>query len=112
MIALLSCSINLLGSRANTISSTGGLDVVNDSDSVLVSYDDLRIVNSKLVELKYVKEINTKLYDVIHNDSIIIDTQKVQIDKANKQNNKIKKQRNIALGGSVLVVLLYLISLL
>ena len=48
MIVLLSYSINLLAQN-NKHFSTGELD------SVRISYNDLRIVNSKLVELDYTK---------------------------------------------------------
>lgn len=111
MIVLLSCFIN---SYANDIyinrdivsscysrylsnrSSTGELD--NRSDSVLISYNDLKIVNSKLIELKYEKEININLRNIISNDSIIIDN----YSKLNKQlvndYNKSIKQRNIVIG--------------
>ena len=53
MIVLLGCSINLLANNTNIDSfhpSTG--EVVQFKDSVLISYDDLRLVNSKLIELK------------------------------------------------------------
>lgn len=88
MIVLLSCSINSLAQN-NKHSSTGGLD------SVRISYDDLRIVNSKLVELDYTKQINNKLYQVIHNDSIVINNYKSVNDNLNKTMTKYKCQRNI-----------------
>ena len=43
MIALLSYSINSLANEGDTIPSTGR------QDSVLIAYDDLRKVNSKLI---------------------------------------------------------------
>jgi hypothetical protein len=46
-------------------SSTG--DVV-PTDSVLVSYDDIRKTNSKLIELFYVKEENKKLKEIWESD--------------------------------------------
>ena len=58
MIVLLNCSMNLLAND-NLHPSTG--ELVELEDSVQISYDDLRIVNSKLIELKYTKEINSKL---------------------------------------------------
>lgn len=90
MIVLLNCSMNLFGSNAND-SSTGELA----SDSVLIAYDDLRIVNSKLVELKYEKEINSKLRQTIHNDSIIYSNVSQLNDKLNKDYKKVSKQRTI-----------------
>ncbi len=89
MIVLLSCSINLLAQN-NKRSSTGELD------SVHVSYNDLRIVNSKLIELDYTKRINNKLYNIIHNDSIIINNYKSVNDNFNKTISKYKRQRNVA----------------
>ena len=89
MIVLLSYSINLLAQN-NKYSSTGELD------SVRVSYNDLRIVNSKLVELDYTKQINNKLYNIIRNDSIIINNYKSVNDNFNKTINKYKRQRNVA----------------
>lgn len=81
-------SINSLA-QSNKHSSTGELD------SVLVSYDDLRIANSKLVELDYTKQINNKLYQIVHNDSIIISNYKSVNDNLNKTMTKYKRQRNI-----------------
>lgn len=73
MIVLLGCSINLLANNTNVDSlylSTG--ERVNPIDSVLISYDDLRLANSKLIELEYEKQINNNLRSVISNDSIVI----------------------------------------
>lgn len=89
MIVLLSYSTNLLAQN-NKHSSTGELD------SVRVSYNDLRIVNSKLIELDYTKRINNKLYNIIHNDSIIINNYKSVNNNFNKTIIKYKRQRNVA----------------
>ena len=101
MIALLSCSINLYANNYH-ISSTG--EVVQE-DSVLISYNDLKIVNGKLIELKYEKETNKILRTIIQNDSIIIDTLTInnlrltsEVQTLNKSNKKYKKQRNIGFG--------------
>lgn len=98
MIVLLSYSINSYGNTINN-SSTGELI---QKDSVLISYDDLRIVNYKLIELNYEKESNTILRKIIRNDSLIIDTLTIdniklnsEIEKLNRLNKKYKKQRNI-----------------
>ena len=95
MIALLACSIN---SSANNIgdSSTGEGD--NRVDSVLIAYDDLRIANSKMIELEYEKEINVKLKEVLSNDSIIIADYSKLNEKLNKDCNKLALQRNICFG--------------
>ena len=97
MIVLLSYFINLYANDYH-IPSTG--EVVQ-KDSVLISYDDLKVVNSKLIELKYEKETNRVLRTIIRNDSLIIDTLTIDnirltsdIQKLNKSNKKYKKQRN------------------
>ena len=101
MIALLSCSINLYANDYH-ISSTG--EVVQE-DSVLISYNDLKIVNGKLIELKYEKKTNNILRTIIRNDSLIIDTLTInnlrlisEIQTLNKTNKKYKKQRNVGFG--------------
>ena len=100
-IALLSCSINLYANDYH-ISSTG--EVVKE-DSVLISYNDLKAVNSKLIELKYEKETNNVLRNIIRNDSLIIDTLTIdnlrltsEVKTLNKSNKKYKKQRNVGFG--------------
>ena len=109
MIALLSCSINLYANDYH-ISSTGE---VNQEDSVLVSYNDLKVVNSKLIELKYEKETNNILKTIIRNDSLIIDTLTINnirltsdIHKLNKSNKKYKKQRNIGFGVGIIGIII------
>ena len=101
MIALLSCSINLYANDYH-ISFTG--EVVQE-DSVLISYNDLKVVNGKLVELKYKKETNNILRTIIRNDSLVIDTLTIdnlrlttEIQTLNKSNKKYKKQRNVGFG--------------
>ena len=101
MIALLSYSINLYANDYH-ISSTG--EVVQE-DSVLISYNDLKVVNGKLIELKYEKETNNVLRTIIRNDSLIIDTLTINnlrltsdVQILNKSNKKYKKQRNIGFG--------------
>ena len=115
MIALLSCSINLYANDYH-ISSTG--EVVKQ-DSIYISYSDLKIVNSKLIELKYEKETNTILRKIIKNDSIIIDTLIVNNNKLTsdiqnlyKVNNKYKNQRNIGCGIGVCSIFTIILMLL
>ena len=95
MIVLLGCSINSLG-RNNDISSTG------DLDSTKISYNDLRIVNSKLIQLDYEQQINANLRTIIKNDSIIIKDYQVLNDRISKSRKKAVRQRNIAIGTGVL----------
>ena len=103
MIVLLSYSINLLAQN-NKHSSTGELD------SVRVSYNNLRIVNSKLIELDYTKQINNKLYNIIHNDSIIINNYKSVNDNFNKTISKYKRQRNVAFVTSLCAIVCMIFS--
>jgi len=110
MTVLLSYSTNLLASEGDTISSTGR------QDSVLIAYDDLRKVNSKLIELNYEKEINKNLSDIIYNDSIVIDNLKSSIYRisadADKRVKMMKKQRNVATGVGIVSIILLIISIL
>lgn len=117
MIALLSCSINSLASEYSTNSSTGGLK--QDSlctDSVSISYCDLRKVNAKLIELEYEKEINKNLKNIISNDSITIVDLNTRIDNvtrtANKELKSAKTQRNVLAGVSLGTIILLVLSLL
>ena len=116
MTALLSCSINLYANNYN-IPSTG--EVVQE-DSVLISYNDLKVVNGKLIELKYEKETNNVLRTIIRNDSLIIDTLTInnlrltsKVKTLNKSNKKYKKQRNVGFGigrAGIIVTILMLIK--
>ena len=109
MIALLSCFINLYANNYH-IPSTG--EVVQE-DSIFISYDDLKIVNGKLIELKYEKETNNILRTIIRNDSLIIDTLTIDnirltsdIQKLNKSNKKYKKQRNVGFGVGIIGIII------
>lgn len=104
MIVLLSCSMSWL--KASNNSSTGG------SDSIHVSVEDIRTVNSKLIELKYEKEINSKLKTIVKNDSTIIENLGYKCDSLSIKTNKLTKQRNTAIGGGALFLLLFLLKLL
>ncbi len=113
MIALLGCSINLSANNTDVDSlhlSTG--EVVQHKDSVLISYDDLRIANSKLIELEYERQINNNLRCIITNDSIIIQDYKLLNEKINKDCKKAVRQRNIALGGAAALFITTIITLL
>lgn len=100
IVVLLSYSTSL--SQNDTISLTG----VVEQDSVLVPIEALRIANAKMIELKYEKEINNNLTEVIRLDSILIKDLKSNIAvceySANKEIKRIKRQRNKAIvGGAV-----------
>ena len=117
MIVLLSCSISLLASNKDIkclYLSTGGVVVEDDcvKDSVLVSYNDLRLANSKLIELDYEKKINTTLRSIIVNDSIIIKHYKNSNALLNKSYKKAIHQRNIAVCGGIVFSIVTLLLLL
>lgn len=96
-------------SRASTSSSTGG---VYPYDSILVSYNDLRNANAKMIELKYTKEANSKLKDIIRNDSIIQFKQANIINTTNKKVKRLKKERNVFAGISIISILAVIIAVL
>lgn len=113
MIVLLNYSINSYTN--DDIFFTGELD----SDSTLIAYSDLKIVNSKLIELEFQKEINLKLQDIIKLDSIVIDTLLFNnnnlITENNKLNKKVKsykKQRNIAVGVGLIGIITTIVALI
>lgn len=117
MIVLLSCFTNLLINSFAAIPSTGGLEAnLLTNDSVLISYNDLRKINGKLIELEYEKEINEKLRDIITNDSNAICSLTDRItdmDKLHKREVRdVKKQRNIAGGIGIGAIILLIISIL
>lgn len=105
MIVLLNYSNSW--SENSIISSTGGVP-----DSVLVAVDDLRAANAKMVELKYEKEINADLRQIVKNDSIAIVALREDNAAIAAQAKKYKKQRNITGGTGIGVLLLLIISLL
>lgn len=108
MIVLLNCSTSWSKSKQDTIPSTGELTA---NDSVMISYDDLRKANAKLIELKYEQEINDSLRSIISNDNSIIwyysSTNKILEDNI----KKVKKQRNIVSGCGIGIVILLITSL-
>lgn len=115
MIVLLSCFINLYGNTINN-SSTGELE---QKDSVLISYDDLRIVNRKLIELNYERETNIIFRKIIWNDSLIIDTLTIdntklnsEIEILNKLNKKYKKQRNVGFSFGIITTITTILMLI
>ena len=100
MIVLLSYSTSWCQNDNNTIPSTGELTAT--PDSVLISFDDLRKANAKMVELKYEKEINDSLRSIIKNDDTIMREYSRNVDAFKKQITQAKRQRNIAVGGGLL----------
>lgn len=108
MIALLSYSTSWCQNNVS-LSSTG--EQCSKSDSVLISYDDIRVVNAKLIQLKYEKEINDSLRVIIKNDNKIIKEYNNNIKSLNTNINKAIKQRNIiGLGGLIIITALIFIK--
>ena len=103
MIVLLNCSTSWCQNDNTTISSTGGLTV--KSDSVLISYDDLRKANAKMVELKYEKEINDSLRSIISNDEIIMREYNRNIDALKKQIKQENRKYKVAVWGGLFISL-------
>ena len=102
MIALLGYSTNLYASNTTDSLNLSTGELVIPEDSVLISYNDLRIVNSKLIQLDYEQQINANLRTIIKNDSIIIKDYQVLNNRINKNRKKVVRQRNIAIGTGVL----------
>ena len=103
MIVLLSCSTSWCQNDNTTIPSTG--EPAATPDSVLISFDDLRKANAKMVELKYQKEINDSLRSIIKNDDTIMREYSRNIDALKKQVKQATRQRNLAIGGGFLATL-------
>lgn len=120
-IVLLSCFINSFATNDDyirvgslQIPSTGGRDslIYEVPESVLISYNDIRLANVKLIRLEYTEEINNKLRDIISNDSIIIKNYKDLNVYNRKRYKKVKTQRNIAIGIAGLMSVLSLLALI
>lgn len=107
MIALLSCSMSCYGGSSMHISSTG--DVV-PTDSVLVSYDDIRKTNSKLIELFYVKEENKKLREICVLDSTAIRNLEAQVAKGQRKLRSKKRITNVLFGISLAELILLFVK--
>lgn len=109
MTALFVSSTSLSKSDGSSILPTGGLGCVNDS--VLVAYDDLRLANAKMVELKYEKAKNEKLLHIIENDSIALSRYATITEKYKKDCKKHIQVRNITFGIAVATTLMSIILL-
>lgn len=102
MIALLSC---FTSSYANNDCFL----LRGSNDSTLISYNDLRLVNSKLIELEYTKQINDKYKELHKTDSTSIVVLNNNIKNVSNKVRKVTKERNIAINvGGVSIILLIL----
>ena len=110
MIALLSCSWSW--SKINATSLTGELK----EDSVLISIDDIRKANAKMIELEYEKQINCNLTDIINNDSIAIRLLNQRITDIQIEDGRtirrLKTERNTLGGLSIGLTILLIIAIL
>lgn len=89
-------------------------------DSVLIAIEDLRVANAKMVELDYEKAINEELRGILKTDSALINALQLNLNSCENtcqdSVNKVKKQRNIAIGAgsgasAFFLLLLLLIAL-
>lgn len=110
MIALLSCSWSW--SKINALPLTGE----SLEDSVLISIDDIRKANAKIIELEYEKQINVNLTNIISNDSVAIHLLNMRIDDIQSENKRtikrIKRERNTLGGLSIGLTILLIIAIL
>ena len=110
MIVLLGYSTSWCQNNNTTISSTGGLTV--KSDSVLIAYDDLRKANTKMVELKYEKEINDSLRSIISNYEIIMREYNSNINAIKKQIKQENRKYKVAVWGGLLISLSLVVAII
>ena len=85
-------------------------------DSVLISIEDLKAANVKMIELRYEKAINKNLQEHISNDSVIISSLNERIDVADRRYKdsikKVKKERTIYQASTLTALVLLILSLL
>lgn len=102
MIALLSCFTSSYANNDYYL-------LRGSNDSTLISYNDLRLVNSKLIELEYTKQINDKYKELHKIDSTSIVVLNNNIKNVSNKVRKVTKERNIAINvGGVSIILLIL----
>lgn len=128
MIVLLLYSNNLLSQSKNESKSIGGVNSIHPStggigkaniqqsptynDSVLVSYNDLKKANIKMIELKYERLKNSKLSEIINRDSVIISNYQTVVTSKSKRIKKLKFERNLFGGIGIGAIIVLLIKLL
>lgn len=97
-IVLLSCSINLLSQ--------------NNNDSIKVSISDIRVANSKMIELNYQKEINNTYKEIVYNDSIIINKLNKSITNCQNESKTIKTKNKYLIATNAVTVVLLILSII
>ena len=80
----------------------------NYSDSVYISIDELKIANSKMVELKYKDEIIFNLRQRISNDDEIINNLSEELKSEANKVKQYKLRSYIATGVATICVILYI----
>lgn len=99
----------------NSYASHSFTGELNGNDSVLVSYDELRLANTKLLELEYEKSINKNLLNIISNDSIaicVLESRISSMDNDYKRNLQIEKhKRNIISAVAIAEFVLLIIAI-
>lgn len=116
---MLLCSYSYSWCQSNLIDTIPLTGEEEQTDSVLVPISAIRVANTKMIELKYEKEINKNLQCIIQNDSLLINAISTNLNACEiAYNNKdeevkaMKKQRNIAIGAGSGTSLLFLILLI
>ena len=121
MIVVLNCSTSWCqnksvkgGVEPDILPSTGVEEQTDTIVSIPISF--IKVANSKMIELKYEKEINANLREIIYNDSLIIDELKYEVnncaDFTKQKVKKFKRQRNILIGTTIGAAALSLLLLL
>ena len=109
MIVLSNYSISWSKSN-NQDPSTGVLDsTTNVQDSVFIAFSDLKVANSKMIELEYVKQINAKLNENIKLDSIYNRTIFRELEQRKVENNTLRRNKHkvdILAGIELLIIIL------
>lgn len=80
-------------------------EVVDRNDSVLVSYEDLKLANIKLIEADYRNKQIEMYKQIISNDSSIISNYESLNNKINLDCKKYYSQRNICAGVAVIAII-------
>ena len=106
VVIVLLCCCGKSWSRVSDYPLYGGI-----SDSVLVSYDDIRAANAKMVELNYEKLKNQNLSQIIANDSVIIATLHESIAIEKKATKKAKLRERIAEGVGLAAIIGLIVSI-
>lgn len=112
MIVLSNYSISWSKSN-NQDSFTGVVDsTTNVQDSVFIAFSDLKVANSKMIELEYVKQINAKLnenirLDSIYNRTILRELEQRKLENINLRRNKHKT--DIFAGIELLIIILLIL---